>query len=107
MLVRGLEGLMSRPRAADDFKTIRTHMEELQREKLPGQPTPATDTSVIVVLAPVGGACSPTSATDRARHFSLAQPEGFLIGAARSHVVDWCHRSILTVVVLCSGPTWG
>jgi hypothetical protein len=46
MLVQGLEGLMSRPRAADDFKTIRTRMEELQREKLPGQPTPATDTSV-------------------------------------------------------------
>jgi hypothetical protein len=33
---------MPRPRAADDFETIRTRLEELRREKLPGQPTPAT-----------------------------------------------------------------
>ena len=46
MLVRGLEGLMSRPRAADDFKTIRIHIEELRREKLPGHPTPTTGTIV-------------------------------------------------------------
>ena len=46
MLVPGLEGLMSRPRAADDFKTIRIRMEELRREKLPGQPTPTNDTIV-------------------------------------------------------------
>ena len=46
MLVRGLEGLMSQPRAADDFKTIRTRMEELWRERLPEQPAPTTDTSV-------------------------------------------------------------
>jgi len=37
---------MSRPRAADDFKTIRTRMEELRREKLPGQSTPTTGTNV-------------------------------------------------------------
>jgi hypothetical protein len=37
---------MSRPRAADDFKTIRNRMEELRREKAPGQPTPTTDDSV-------------------------------------------------------------
>jgi len=34
---------MSRPRAADDFKTIRARMEELRREKLPRQPTSTTD----------------------------------------------------------------
>jgi hypothetical protein len=44
--VRGVEGLMSRTRAADDFKTIRTRVEELRREKLPGQPTPTIDTKV-------------------------------------------------------------
>ena len=31
---------MSRPRAADDFKTIRTRMEELRRQRLPEQPAP-------------------------------------------------------------------
>ena len=35
---------MPRPRAADDFETIRTRMEELRREKLPGQSTPTSDT---------------------------------------------------------------
>ena len=35
---------MSRPRAADDFKTIRTRMEELRRERLPEQPAPVTGT---------------------------------------------------------------
>jgi hypothetical protein len=45
-LVWGPEGLMPRPRAADDFKTIRTRMEELWRERLPEQPAPTTDTSV-------------------------------------------------------------
>lgn len=34
---------MSRPRAADDFKTIRTRMEELRREKLPEQAAATTD----------------------------------------------------------------
>jgi hypothetical protein len=34
---------MSRSRAADDFSTIRTRMEELRRERLPDQPAPATD----------------------------------------------------------------
>ena len=38
MLVRGSEGLMSQPRAADDFETIRRRMEELRRERLPEQP---------------------------------------------------------------------
>ena len=37
---------MSRPRAADDFETIRARMEELQRERRNEQPVPATDTSV-------------------------------------------------------------
>jgi hypothetical protein len=37
---------MSRRRAADDFKTIRTRMEELRRERLPEQPAPTTDTGV-------------------------------------------------------------
>ena len=34
---------MARPRAADDFKAIRIRIEELRREKLPGQPDPTTD----------------------------------------------------------------
>jgi len=37
---------MSRPRAADDFETIRTRMEELRRERVLEQPTPTTGTSV-------------------------------------------------------------
>ena len=37
---------MSRPRAADDFKTIRIRMEELRREKLPRQPTQATGAQI-------------------------------------------------------------
>ena len=44
MLVLGPEGLMSRSRAADDFETIRTRMEELRQQRLPEQPTPTTDT---------------------------------------------------------------
>ena len=36
---------MSRPRAADDFTTIRTRMEELRREQLPEQPVATTDTA--------------------------------------------------------------
>ena len=34
---------MSRPRAADDFKTIRARLEELRRERLPEQPASPTD----------------------------------------------------------------
>ena len=34
---------MSRSRAADDFETIRSRMEELRRQRLPEQPAPATD----------------------------------------------------------------
>ena len=58
---------MSRARAADDFKTIRTRMEELQREKLAGQPTPATDTS---------GAARDLAADPRIRaaYLGLAEP---------------------------------
>jgi len=37
---------MSPPRAADDFKTIRTRMEELRRERLPEQPARTPDTSL-------------------------------------------------------------
>jgi hypothetical protein len=47
MLVRCPEDLMSQPRAADDFKTIRTRMEELRREKLAEQAAPATDAKVV------------------------------------------------------------
>ena len=35
---------MSRSRAADDFATIRSRLEELRREKSPEQPAPTTDT---------------------------------------------------------------
>jgi len=37
---------MPRSRAADDFETIRTRMEELRRERLPEQPAPTSDTNV-------------------------------------------------------------
>jgi hypothetical protein len=37
---------MSRPRAADDFTTIRTRMDELRRERLPEQPAPTTGAKV-------------------------------------------------------------
>jgi len=37
---------MSRPRAADDFATIRTRMEELRREGRNEQTVPTTDTKV-------------------------------------------------------------
>jgi hypothetical protein len=37
---------MSRSQAADDFKTIRARMEELQRERLFEQPAPTADSSV-------------------------------------------------------------
>ena len=43
---------MSRSRAADDFETIRTRMEELRREKVPEQPAPATDASVVFHRGP-------------------------------------------------------
>ena len=36
---------MSRHRAADDFTTIRTRIEELRRERLSEQPAPTTDAS--------------------------------------------------------------
>jgi hypothetical protein len=45
---------MSRPRAADDFETIRTRLEELRREKLPGERTPPTDTTVPGHRGPCG-----------------------------------------------------
>jgi len=37
---------MSRPRAADDFETIRARMEELRRERRNKQPVPAADAKV-------------------------------------------------------------
>jgi hypothetical protein len=37
---------MSRSRAADDFKAIRSRMEELQRERLSEQPVATTDTGL-------------------------------------------------------------
>ena len=38
---------MSRPRAADDFETIRARIEELRRERLPKQPASTADTVVV------------------------------------------------------------
>ena len=37
---------MSRPRAADDFNTIRNRIEELRRDRLPEQPAPAAASSL-------------------------------------------------------------
>ena len=37
---------MPRPRAADDFETIRTRLEELRRERLPEQPPPASGAKI-------------------------------------------------------------
>jgi hypothetical protein len=37
---------MAQPRAADDFATIRTRMEELRRERLPEQPALITGANV-------------------------------------------------------------
>jgi hypothetical protein len=39
---------MSQPRAADDFSTIRSRMEELRRERLPEQPTATTGTGIVM-----------------------------------------------------------
>jgi len=38
---------MSRPRAADDFETIRARLEELRRERLTEQPVAKTETVVV------------------------------------------------------------
>jgi hypothetical protein len=38
---------MSQPRAADDFKTIRSRMEELRRERLHEQSTPTSVSSIV------------------------------------------------------------
>jgi hypothetical protein len=38
---------MSRPRAADDFETIRSRLEELRRERPPERSAPAADTGII------------------------------------------------------------
>jgi hypothetical protein len=37
----------------------------------------------------------------------LRLADRILIAGARSHVVGWCHRFIVTVVVLCGGPPSG
>jgi hypothetical protein len=37
---------MSRPRAADDFETIRNRLEELRQERRPQQPAPTTGAAV-------------------------------------------------------------
>jgi len=37
---------MAQPRAADDFATIRTRMEELRRERLPERPAWSADSNV-------------------------------------------------------------
>jgi hypothetical protein len=46
---------MSRPRAADDFATIRSRMEELRRERLPPQSAP---TSAAVIVPGHRGPCA-------------------------------------------------
>jgi hypothetical protein len=38
---------MPRPRAADDFTTIRARMDELQRERLPETPPPTATTNIV------------------------------------------------------------
>ena len=38
---------MPRPRAADDFDTIRIRLEELRRDKPPEQPAPTTDSTLV------------------------------------------------------------
>jgi hypothetical protein len=43
---------MSRPRAADDFETIRARLEELRRERLPKQPAPTPGNGVVVHRGP-------------------------------------------------------
>ena len=45
---------MSRPRAADDFETIRARLEELRRERLPKPPAAAT----AAVIAGHRGPCA-------------------------------------------------
>jgi len=45
---------MSQPRAADDFKTIRSRMEELRRERLLEQPARTTGTVIAVDRGPCG-----------------------------------------------------
>jgi hypothetical protein len=47
MLVKSLEDLMAQPRAADDFETIRSRMEELRQEKRSEQSGPATGTGIM------------------------------------------------------------
>jgi hypothetical protein len=43
---------MARPRAADDFETIRTRMEELRRETLPQRSAPANGAIIAVDRGP-------------------------------------------------------
>jgi hypothetical protein len=40
------EDSMSRQRAADDFAAIRARLQELRREKQPGQPAPIADNKI-------------------------------------------------------------
>ena len=37
---------MPQPRAADDFATIRTRLEELRRERQPNRPAPPPDANI-------------------------------------------------------------
>jgi hypothetical protein len=41
---------MPRPRAADDFKTIRARLEELQRERQPAQSAPAASAAGTAIV---------------------------------------------------------
>jgi hypothetical protein len=43
---------MPRSRAADDFETIRSRMEELRRERRPERPAPRTDAGVVFHRGP-------------------------------------------------------
>jgi hypothetical protein len=49
---------MSRHRAADDFETIRSRMEELRRERLVEQPAPTTLPTTHTSLAGHRGPCA-------------------------------------------------
>jgi hypothetical protein len=49
---------MSRHRAADDFETIRSRMEELRQERLVEQPAPTTRTTTHTSLAGHRGPCA-------------------------------------------------
>jgi len=50
--------MMSRPRAADDFTTIRARLEELRRERLPAQPAGRSAPATAAGVAGHRGPCA-------------------------------------------------